>query len=227
MRVSRTRALQGQRLTVGLRASQRVTTRSRRSDGSSGSSDTTNVLHDYSYDLDGEGEYLEGEYYFKLYIPPEVISNTPSMPEGMLGDIGRLVSYLGPVQRGSIEWEVYAKLSVPWMNGPGRKKRILVRAGNMLRLPNGDVLWPSYASIVLGQLFPLRQFRLVQVSLRELVLEVVATRPLLPDEERRLRSLVLDTLGYAFDLTIVHLETIARSPSGKFEDFVCRVDRAE
>ena len=148
------------------------------------------------------------------------------------GETGRVVvTALHAFAMPLIRYDVgdYATVGGPCACGRGLPviERILGRARNMLRLPNGDVLWPRYASIVLGKLFPLRQFRLVQVSLRELVLEVVATRPLLPDEERRLRSLVLDTLGYAFDLTIVHLETIARSPSGKFEDFVCRIDRAE
>ena len=104
-------------------------------------------------------------------------------------------------------------------------ERILGRARNMMVLPAGDVLWPRYASNILGKLFPLRQFRLVQTSLRELVLEIVPARPLSVDEERGLKSLVVETLGHPFELELRTVDDIPRSPSGKFEDFVCRVPR--
>lgn len=103
-------------------------------------------------------------------------------------------------------------------------ERILGRSRNMLRLPNGDVLWPRYGSIVLGKLFPLRQFRLVQTTLTTLVLELVPTRTLRPDEERRLRELVLQTVRFPFALELVYRDGIARAASGKFEDFVCEIE---
>lgn len=105
-------------------------------------------------------------------------------------------------------------------------ERILGRARNMMVLPSGDVLWPRYASNILGKLFPMKQFRLVQTSLRELVLELVPSRPLTVDEEQGLRSLVIGTLGHPFELELRCVDDIPRSPSGKFEDFVCRVPRS-
>ncbi len=119
----------------------------------------------------------------------------------------------------------YATVGAPCPCGRGLPviERILGRARNMLRLPDGDVLWPRYGSPVLGKLFPLRQFRLVQTGIESLVLEIVADRPLDPDEEQRLRSFVLETLGHPFSLDIAYRETIARSPGGKFEDFVCQI----
>lgn len=144
------------------------------------------------------------------------------------GESGRvIVTTLHAFAMPLIRYDVgdYASVGQPCACGRGLPvmERILGRARNMLRLPNGDVLWPRYGTILLGKLFPLRQFRLVQTSLTQVVLEVVVTRPLQPDEEHRLRALVLDTLGYAFELDILPVETIERSPSGKFEDFVCRI----
>jgi phenylacetate-CoA ligase len=93
----------------------------------------------------------------------------------------------------------------------------------MLRLPDGGVLWPRYGSNILGELFPLRQFRLVQKTLTELVLEVVPTRPFRSDELERLRRHVLGVVRYPFELTVSEVPDIPRHPGGKFEDFVCLV----
>jgi phenylacetate-CoA ligase len=102
--------------------------------------------------------------------------------------------------------------------------RIAGRFRNMLRLPSGDVLWPRYASTIIGKHFPLRQFRMVQTSLEDLVLEVSLDRPLTGDEETRMRSMVLDVVHHPFRLQLRAVESVPRSPSGKFEDFVCILD---
>jgi len=106
-------------------------------------------------------------------------------------------------------------------------ERILGRSRNMLRLPGGDVLWPRYGSTLIGEEFPLRQFRLVQTSLTELVLEVALTRPFEGDEEVRLRRQVLGIVRYPFELELREVAEIPRHPGGKFEDFVCEVGDRE
>lgn len=117
----------GKRLAVGVRATQKVTTRVQKPDGKTSTKKKTEKLHDFSYDLDGAKEYTQGEYPFELYLPPEIFDNAPSLPDNVLGDIGRIVSHFGAVQRSAIAWEVWAKLYIPWKNGPRRKKQLNVR----------------------------------------------------------------------------------------------------
>jgi phenylacetate-CoA ligase len=104
-------------------------------------------------------------------------------------------------------------------------ERIRGRVRNMLTLPNGDRVWPLFGTNAISRVAPVRQFRLVQKSLRELVLELSVARPLDPGEERLLRELVLGTLGHPFELDLVYLPTILRAESGKFEEFRSELDR--
>lgn len=104
-------------------------------------------------------------------------------------------------------------------------ERIAGRARNMMVLASGDVLWPRYGSHVLGEIFGLRQFRLVQTAVDKLRLEIVRPDPLPSAEDARVRQMVLDTLGHPFSLELAYVDAIPRSPGGKFEDFVCLVDR--
>ncbi len=156
----------------------------------------------------------------------EVLRNDGSRAKA--GESGRVVltplhNYAMPLLRYSIG--DFAVVGEPCACGLGLPvlERILGRSHNMMRLPSGDMTFPRYGSIVLGKLFPLRQFRLVQTSVEKLVLQVVPERPLTRDEEQRLCAMILDVIGYPFELTLSYVEAIARSPGGKFEDFVCEV----
>lgn len=110
---------------------------------------------------------------------------------------------------------------------------IVGRVRNLLRLrPDpehdaadpGDVLWPRYASNILGGRFPVRQFRLVQRDYEVFELQLVA-EPLGESAEHALRVLIAQTLRphLAADpqLSFNYLESIPRGAGGKFEDFVC------
>ncbi len=107
--------------------------------------------------------------------------------------------------------------------------RIVGRVRNMLRLrpeagESADLLWPRYASNVLGGRFPIRQFRLVQRDYEVFELELVA-EPLGAAAEAALRELVLGTLSRNLPrppvLTYRYLDAIPRGAGGKFEDFLC------
>jgi phenylacetate-CoA ligase len=102
-------------------------------------------------------------------------------------------------------------------------ERIVGRARSTIRLPSGERIWPRYGSNVLGGMFPIRQFRLRQVSVTELVLEMVPVRRFGPADEERLRAFVLGTLGYPFSLVLRYVEDIPRSPGGKFEDVISEI----
>lgn len=102
-------------------------------------------------------------------------------------------------------------------------ERVVGRSRNLLRLPDGQRLWPRYGSNVLGLRFPLLQFRLRQTSVDALVLEYVPARALSAEEQRGLSELVLGHVGSSFRLELRALESVPRAASGKFEDFVCEL----
>jgi hypothetical protein len=54
--------------------------------------------------------------------------------------------------------------------------------------------------------------------------KLVAKRRLNPEEEAALRQQIDADLGAGYGVTILHCESIGRSPGGKFEDFICECD---
>ena len=71
------------------------------------------------------------------------------------------------------------------------------------------------------------QFQVIQRSLREIEVKLVAARPLSEAEESGLRANVERWLGYPFEVTFSYVDEILRSPSGKYEDFRCDISTAD
>jgi phenylacetate-CoA ligase len=76
----------------------------------------------------------------------------------------------------------------------------------------------------LQELTCVRQFQVVQRSLTELDVNLRVTRPLTEDEESIVRQTLVSGLGYPFQITIRYVDSIARCPSGKFEDYRCDIN---
>ena len=92
--------------------------------GSKGSKRSTTHFFDFEMPLDGEKEYLEGEYNFEIKIPANVLQ-TPS-PGGAVGDIVKGIQLLsGKDVR--ISWHVIAKLDIP--SGLDISKKVQVNIG--------------------------------------------------------------------------------------------------
>ncbi len=146
--------------------------------------------------------------------------NRPCPP----GQIGRVViTDLKNLASPMIRYEIgdYAELGRPCECGRGLPNltRILGRSRNMLSLPNGDRLWPRFASSRLARAAPVRQAQLVQVSLDEIHVNLVVARDLSAEEEDALGQLIGASLGHPFTLRFNYTDEIPRAPSGKFEDF--------
>jgi phenylacetate-CoA ligase len=89
----------------------------------------------------------------------------------------------------------------------------------MLVLPSGERLWPSIAGRELARAAPVKQFQVIQRSLEEVSVLLVPTRALAPAEEEKVASIVRRALGYPFRISLEYRDAIARSASGKFEEF--------
>lgn len=98
-------------------------------------------------------------------------------------------------------------------------RRIHGRVRNMLRLPDGGVRYPRFGETQFARIAPVRQFQVVERSLREIEVALVVARELDVDEEGALRALVTKNLGAVFDIRFSYHDEIERLPSGKYEDF--------
>lgn len=151
-------------------------------------------------------------------------SGSPCQP----GEVGRVVvtalhNFASPLIRYEIgDWaEVGSacgcRRSLPVI------ERILGRTRNMVRLPDGSSHWPSFRAAAWSSVGALRQLQMVQTSLYDIVVHLVAETPLAPEQEQRLTAILRASLGYPFRFELHYLETIPRSASGKYEDFICQV----
>ena len=119
----------------------------------------------------------------------------------------------------------YAEAGEPCDCGRGLPvmRRILGRERNILSLPGGRRQWPSFPSEKWAHVAPIRQLQMVQKSTEDIVVRVVAARPLTQDESRRLIAALQACLGHPFRMTIEQKEEIPRSASHKFEDFISEI----
>lgn len=144
------------------------------------------------------------------------------------GEIGRVVlttlhNYAMPLIR--YDLGDYAEAGGPCPCGRGLPviSRILGRQRNLLTLPGGRQRWPSFPSKYWSGLAPVRQLQLVQKSVEEIVVRVVAERALTAGEQARLVEALQGCLGHAFRMPVEQLGEIPRSASHKFEDFVSEI----
>jgi phenylacetate-CoA ligase len=97
--------------------------------------------------------------------------------------------------------------------------RILGRARHRVVLPGGERRYAHFGARQFGRVDAIRQFQLVQTTRERVEIRLVLRRPLAPDEVALLTSMVQKGLGYPFEVTIVPVEAIPRTASGKYEDF--------
>jgi len=90
----------------------------------SGTRQTKTHFFDFEMPLDGEKEYLEGEYNFEIKIPANVLQ-TPT-PGGAVGDIIKGIQLLSGKDI-RISWYVIAKLDIP--SGFDVSKKVQVNIG--------------------------------------------------------------------------------------------------
>ncbi|MFO7592424.1 MAG: phenylacetate--CoA ligase family protein [Pseudomonadota bacterium] len=144
------------------------------------------------------------------------------------GEIGRVVvtnlhNYASPL----IRYEVgdYAEVGEPCMCGRGLPvlKRILGRYRNLITQPNGDKHWPQLGVMKLHEIAPVTQFQAIQHSLEAIEINLITPRPLQGEEKEALLQRFKETIGPSFSYTINEVNTLQRSASGKYEEFISKV----
>lgn len=140
------------------------------------------------------------------------------------GQVGRVVAT--PLQNFAtplIRYEIgdYAEVGEPCPCGRGLPTltRVLGRTRNIMTLPDGAKYWPRLSELRYCDIVPVQQFQVVQKSLQQLEVKLVPARPVTPEEERQLASLINSRIGHPFAIEFSYHQQIPRSASGKYEDF--------
>ena len=102
-------------------------------------------------------------------------------------------------------------------------KRFIGRVRNMLKHPDGSIVFPYFSARGLKRFAPIRQFQLQQTGAQNLLLKLVVSSRPGSQAEAGMRQLLQDHLNYPFVIDIEYVEQIERSASGKFEDFMCLI----
>ena len=104
-------------------------------------------------------------------------------------------------------------------------KRILGRHRNVLVLPSGERRSPTFSTEDLGELPSFFQYQIVQRTVQDIELNVVRpTASISPEEQATVERVMHRALGYPCRVTIRCVDSIPRSPRGKFE--LLRLSRA-
>ena len=141
------------------------------------------------------------------------------------GQIGRVVvTTLHNAAMPLVRYDLqdFAEVGPPCSCGRGLPvlRRVVGRQRNMITLPNGEKRWPGFGhGENLADLPRIRQYQAVQVSLEEIELRLVEPSRFSPAEEEKIMVYMQQTLGHPFRILIRYVDEIARSPSGKFEEF--------
>lgn len=145
------------------------------------------------------------------------------------GEIGRVVvtslnNYASPIIRYDIGDYAEAGEQCPCGRGLPVIKRVMGRVRNMLTLPSGDQSWPILLYSKYRAAAPVKQGQFIQRSLDSIDAYFVTERHLNSNEEEQLKKAVQDTLGHPFQVTLIFIDEIPRTPGGKFEEFISLIN---
>jgi phenylacetate-CoA ligase len=170
---------------------------------------------------DGDGYHAQSESAFV-----EVLNEngTPCAA----GEIGRVVvTPLHNFAMPLIRYDIgdYAEVGPQCSCGRGLPvlRRILGRTRNILRLPDGSMRWPTLGTDKLPDIAPISRIKVIQKSLTEIEVRLIAMRPFSDSEFAALREHFLKHFGPHFNWRFVFLDEFPPQAGDKFEDFVSEV----
>ena len=112
----------------------------------------------------------------------------------------------------------------PCRRGLATLRRVLGRERNLILMPDGTRHYPLVGFAKFRDVAPVVQYQLIQDGRETIEVRLVTERPLRAQEESALRSVIQRALGFPFELHFTYFKRqIPRQPSGKFEEFVCKI----
>ena len=101
--------------------------------------------------------------------------------------------------------------------------QILGRSRDTVMLPSGTRRYAWFGMRRFADIPEIRQFQVIQRSLSQLEVKLVTREPLNAEIEEKLREHLRKSLGAHFAVLLTYHETIPRSASGKYFDFLSEV----
>jgi phenylacetate-CoA ligase len=119
----------------------------------------------------------------------------------------------------------YATAGKPCPCGRGLPvlERVMGRTRNTLVLESGERYWPFFGTHAFTDIAPILQHQFVQKSYGLIEARLVTGRALTRDEEEAFKRHVQSRLPAPFEIRLVYVPEIARTPGGKFEDLVSEI----
>jgi phenylacetate-CoA ligase len=102
--------------------------------------------------------------------------------------------------------------------------QVVGRTRDRILLPSGMRRYCYFRSLHFWQFDDLRQFQIVQRSLYDLDVRLVARRRLTPEIEGEITKRIKAATSDHFSVAITYVDSIPLPPSGKFQDLICEVD---
>ncbi len=144
------------------------------------------------------------------------------------GQVGKVVvtnlhNYAMPLIR--YELGDYAEVGEECSCGRGLPviKRILGRYRNLVVMPDGERCWPKFGIANILKIAPVLQFQAIQHTLQDIEFLLVVKRPLTGDEKNKLLGLFQSNLHPEMKITVNEVDSIPRSPGGKYEEFASKL----
>ena len=140
------------------------------------------------------------------------------------GEVGRvvvtgLVNFAMPLIRYELGDRAIAGAPCPCGRGLGVIERIIGWERLPVILPSGDRLFPVLDAEPLLLKSGVRQYQLVQTSVEEIDIKLVADQPLSEPEEVGIAAHLQRNFGHPFRFKFIYVDEIPREPSGKFQIF--------
>ncbi len=144
------------------------------------------------------------------------------------GDLGRVVvtalySFAMPLLRYDIGDFAIGLDTQLWAGAPRYLQRIIGRARNLMRLPDGSRRWPRLGLQQMMKIAPLRQVQTVQSALHRLELKVVCATPLSDTQRGDLAAHLRRRFTSIEEVHIEEVAAIARGGGLKYEEFRCEI----
>lgn len=114
----------------------------------------------------------------------------------------------------------YAEVGEPCICGRGLPaiKRIMGRRRNLITLPTGERFWPMFGIRKFRDIAPVRQYQIIQKSLEQLEVRLVAEIPLKEEQEKHLEAVIQESIGFPMEISFIYLDSIPIM-AGKHEEF--------
>lgn len=146
--------------------------------------------------------------------------NRPVAP----GEVGRvvvtgLVNFATPLIRYELGDRAIAGGPCPCGRGLGTIERIIGRERLPVIMPSGDRVFPVLDAEPLLLKGGVRQYQLVQTSVEDIDIRLVAEQPLSDAETAEISAHLQRNFGHPFRINFIYVDEIPREPGGKFQIF--------